>query len=153
MEYIWILGKGPVLINKQFLLDIERLPFVYLNNRLLPKDKYRASKELYHAGSLYYAFSKFGNQTMGNMAYAYLQKVFCSNDYYISLEPYSMKIYIDSIDKTVSGVLTTCIFSISDGLCVGRYVCTSMVDLCTYRQDVKMVKCCFDIPALRLPFC
>ena len=141
MEYIWILGDGPVLINKQFLLDIERLPFVYLDNRLLPKDKYEASKELFHAGPSYYAFSKFGNQTMGNMAYYHLQQIFTADFYYIRLEPHSMKIYIDSMGDTVKGVLTTCIFSIKDGVCVGRYVCTSMVNLSTYHQDVTMIKC------------
>ena len=152
MEYVWILGEGPVVMDKQFLLDIERLPFVYLNNRLLPKNKYQASKELFHTGPLYYSFSKFGNQTMGNMAYACVQKIFSSEDYYISLEPYSMRIYLDSRENTVRGVMTICIFSLKEGCCVSRFLCTSMINLSTYHQHVKLIKSHFQNQNIRLRF-
>ena len=41
IESIWIIGIGPVLVHKQFKLDLHRLyPAITFNNTVLPKNIY-----------------------------------------------------------------------------------------------------------------
>ena len=72
---IWILGHGPVCIDDQFTVDIPRQT-CYINNIQLPKDKSDAIRMLYEiCGIHYYKYTKFLNQTMGNMIIEYLKKI------------------------------------------------------------------------------
>lgn len=74
---VWIMGIGPVLSNQQFIKDIGRRSVNwYLNNRPLPWNDRDALQRLYEeCGNKYYIFSKYINQTMGNMMYEHVKRM------------------------------------------------------------------------------
>lgn len=74
---LWILGLGPVIVNKQFVNDIGRREVNwYLNGHTIPKDPRQALQRLYEdCGEKYYLFSKYMNQTLGNMMYEHIKRM------------------------------------------------------------------------------
>lgn len=76
-QSLWILGYGTLPVSKQFLLDLHRIPTITLNNVPLPANIYQAVRLLYDiCGIHYYHYSKYMNQTMGNMMIEYIQKAY-----------------------------------------------------------------------------
>lgn len=66
---VWIMGLGPVLVHKQFVLDIGRrfVPW-YLNGYPIPLEVRPAIQRIYEdCGNKYFIFSKYINQTLGNL--------------------------------------------------------------------------------------
>ena len=74
---IWVVGVGPIIVNRQFLVDIGRRAVEwYLNGKSIPKDPRDALLLLYEdCGEKYYLFSKYMNQTMGNLMYEHVQRM------------------------------------------------------------------------------
>jgi hypothetical protein len=66
---MWIMGLGPVLVHKQFVLDIGRRTVRwYLNGYPIPLEIRPAIQRLYEdCGNKYFLFSKYINQTLGNL--------------------------------------------------------------------------------------
>lgn len=76
-QFVWIVGHGPVLVHKQFCVDIGRNSQYRLNNRPLSNDMYDAVREIYETcGIHYYQYTKWINQTMGNFMVLKLQSLF-----------------------------------------------------------------------------
>jgi len=98
---IWIVGVGPVLVNRQFLVDIGRRRVDwYLNGRTIPKDPRDALLLLYeYCGDKYYLFSKYINQTMGNLMYIHVQRMHWSGT--MSQVPDTYKVYAFSNKKNM----------------------------------------------------
>lgn len=76
-KFVWIVGHGPVLVHKQFCVDIPRNRRFRLNGRLLSTDVYAAVREIYETcGIHYYQYTKWINQSMGNFMVLKLQSLF-----------------------------------------------------------------------------
>ena len=77
MDSIWIMSYGPVLVDKQFIVDIPRLhPRVSLNENTLSNNVYNSLQYIYDiCGIHYYMYTKYLNQTMGNMMIQYIQSI------------------------------------------------------------------------------
>lgn len=133
---IWILGHGPVHIDHQFEVDIPRQS-CYINNIQLPKDKTDAIRILYEiCGIHYYKYTKFLNQSMGNMILKYLRRIeggilvpvrhsykvyaFCNNNKNIVKGKINVRVYDDAVKN--------------------YYVigCTITMDLMTYLPTLKI---------------
>jgi hypothetical protein len=73
----WIMGLGPVVVNKQFVKDISRRSVHwYLNHEPLPQNPRDALLRLYEeCGNKYYRFSKYFTQTMGNMMFSHVKQM------------------------------------------------------------------------------
>jgi len=80
METLWVLGIGPILTASQFVKDIHRRDTRwYLDDRPIPKDPYEALRIIYEdCGTKYYMFTKYINQTLGNMMYEHVRRMHCS---------------------------------------------------------------------------
>ena len=91
---LWILGLGPVIVNNQFVKDIGRRQVNwYLNGHCIPKEPRKALQRVYEdCGDKYYLFTKYINQTLGNMMYEHIKRMYwqhghicqVSNSYVIS---------------------------------------------------------------------
>ena len=61
MDSIWIMSYGPVLVDKQFIVDIPRLhPRVSLNENTLSNNVYNSLQYIYDiCGIHYYMYTKY----------------------------------------------------------------------------------------------
>lgn len=76
-QFVWIVGHGPVLVHKQFCVDIHRNSRFRLNGRLLPNDVYSAVRDIYETCNIhYYQYTKWMNQSMGNLMVQELHRLF-----------------------------------------------------------------------------
>jgi len=80
---MWVIGKGLVSIDKQFILDCERIP-MYLNNEVLPNQKVAIERLL--DCKYAHTYFKYMNQTLGNMMMEHLPY---SPSYALSLHAYT----------------------------------------------------------------
>lgn len=80
---IWVIGKGLVSIDKQFILDCPRIP-MYLNNEVLPNQKVAIERLL--DCKYAHTYFKYMNQTLGNMIIEHLPY---SPSYALSLHAYT----------------------------------------------------------------
>lgn len=81
MEHqIWILGHGPVIIHSQFVRDIPRSKNRFrLNGFILPDNPFLSSSLLYDTcGIHYFQYTKYMNQTMGNLLMSHLQRIYAN---------------------------------------------------------------------------
>ena len=75
LKRLWILGHGRILVDGQFLVDYSRLQ-LFLDDRPMPKCVRDGTKLLFERlGSDYYVFTKYMNQTLGNMCFETLRKL------------------------------------------------------------------------------
>lgn len=75
LKRLWILGHGRILVDGQFLVDYSRLR-LFLDDRPMPKCVRDGTKLLFERlGSDYYVFTKYMNQTLGNMCFETLRKL------------------------------------------------------------------------------
>jgi hypothetical protein len=87
---IWILGHGKILVHSQFLVDYKRL-CLWFNNRKMPLDVRDGTRLLYEeTGDSYYAFTKYLNQTVGNLCFETLYKL--TSDAHLTVLPCTMVI-------------------------------------------------------------
>ena len=76
-EFVWIVGHGPVLVHRQFCIDIVRQLRVSLNGHRLSPDLYCAVQRIYETcGVHYYQYTKWLNQSMGNFMVEQVQRAF-----------------------------------------------------------------------------
>lgn len=128
MEYVWILGHGPVLIDKQFLLDVTRLKNITLNSIPLPSNKYAATYLLFLTGRQYYAYSRYANQTMGNMIMKKVQESFHPLPVAPVVQERSVFINIDSKKQSITCSLRCHVYTMN--LALHSIVqCYSVVEL------------------------
>lgn len=74
---LWIMGLGPVVVNHQFVKDISRRNVHWtIDDTDVPLDPRDALQLLYeYCGNKYYLFSKYMNQTMGNMMFEHVRQM------------------------------------------------------------------------------
>ena len=74
---LWIMGLGPVVVNHQFVKDIYRRNIHWTIDDIdIPLDPRDALELLYdYCGNKYYLFSKYMNQTMGNMMFEHVRQM------------------------------------------------------------------------------
>jgi len=76
-QSVWIVGHGMLISHHQFCVDVPRLPEAWINGRRLPRDMYDALLMLYEECDMhYYQYTKYLNQTMGNLSMDYVHRVF-----------------------------------------------------------------------------
>ena len=99
METLWVLGIGPILTDSQFVKDIYRRGNNwYLDDRPLPKDVYDALQIIYEdCGTKYYIFTKYINQTMGNMMYEHVKRMHCKQPMTQVPNTYTIRAYSKSL--------------------------------------------------------
>lgn len=74
---IWILGYGLITISKQFYVDLPRIQGMTINNIPLTSNIYIATRLLYDiCGIHYYHYSRYMNQTLGNLMIFYMKKMY-----------------------------------------------------------------------------
>lgn len=99
-QFVWIVGHGPVLVHKQFCVDIPRNRRFRLNGRLLSTDVYTSVQHIYETCNIhYYQYTKWMNQSMGNFMVQELQRLFA--DVCIVPIPYTYSVY-GVYDKGIS---------------------------------------------------
>jgi len=122
---LWILGLGPVIVHQQFVKDIYRREVNwYLNGHCIPKDPRKALQRIYEdCGDKYYIFTKYINQTMGNMMYDHVKRMHwqahvipVKNTYVISAlsndqNVIKAKIHFDLFDSQLKRSNTICVIS------------------------------------------
>lgn len=123
---VWILGLGPVLVHQQFIKDISRRQVNwYLNGHCIPTEPRTALQRIYEdCGDKYYIFSKYINQTMGNMMYDHIKRMHwqghvipVKNTYIISAisnqqeNSIKAKIHFDLFDLEFKRSNTICVVS------------------------------------------
>jgi len=124
MEHIvWILGHGPVTIDKQFLLDIPRSKSVFtINGMPLPNNVFEAVRMLYDICHIqYFIYTKYMNQTMGNLMILYLQKIYPVETYTIVPYRNTYRVdayYTESVRKIVGKMICRVLEDHPDILCV-----------------------------------
>ncbi len=134
----WIMGLGPVVVNKQFVKDIGRrfVPW-HLNGVPLPKDPSVALLRLYEeCGNKYYSFSKYFTQTMGNMMYSHVKQMHWRGFLTAVKNSYKIRAY----SKTCNQVYAEIDFQMFDEnfrLC-GRIRVVSMIDLDSHQTRIKV---------------
>lgn len=75
MQSLWVLPYGPLLVDKQFVVDYNRLK-LHFDNELMSMDIRVGVRRLYEVlGSQYYTYTRFMNQTMGNMGLQMLRNI------------------------------------------------------------------------------
>jgi hypothetical protein len=106
-QIVWIVGHGPVVVHQQFCVDIRRNARFFLNGHRLSTNVYEAVRRLYETcGILYYQYSKYMNQTMGNAMMCHLQNVF-SNCYVVPLQhTYYVKAQYTINRRTIHACMT-----------------------------------------------
>lgn len=73
--YVWILGVGRLLFDKQFTLDINRMRHITINGLRVRSNMYDVARYLYHATKhRYFLYSKYMNQGIGNAMVYELQR-------------------------------------------------------------------------------
>ena len=90
---MWIIGEGPCVVHKQFLTDYKRIP-MYIDGVRMPDDAREGVRLLMEkVGKLYYMYTKYMNQTVGNMSmevvktmYPHLHLVQMKNSFQIKAE-------------------------------------------------------------------
>ena len=106
MNRIWILGIGPLMVDKLFVQDVTRLD-VYINNILMPKNVYIVLEEIYKLyESDYLFYTKYISQRLGNNAYDNIKKQYenshiVCNQYniFVSMDQVEAKMYFSIYDN------------------------------------------------------
>ena len=96
MNRIWILGIGPLMVDKLFLVDVKRVN-VYLDDRLMPKNEYIVLEKLYELfGSEYYFYTKYISQRLGNNAFDHLKQQY--ENKHIICKQYNIYVYKNRVE-------------------------------------------------------
>lgn len=132
MDSLWIMAYGPVIVNKQFIVDIPRLhPRVTLNKNTLSNNVYKSLQHLYDiCGIHYYMYTKYMNQTIGNMMVDYIRCLEMASHIVPIHKSYRVEGVYKQVEKYVKGhvfiklydnqlnykrmIQCQCIYSISD---------------------------------------
>lgn len=119
---LWILGYGPVLVHKQFVLDVPRCS-MRLNGLRVPKNPYDATRLIYDVcGHHYFIYSKMMNQTLGNHMVASLQRITSSYIFPVQ-RTYQVSALYNKDNLSISATMVITV----DGK---RLLCTNTYDIC-----------------------
>ncbi len=104
---IWIVGVGPVLYDKQFATDLPRLyPRQSLNDTILPMDVYDSIRLIYEVcGTQYYRYTKYINQTMGNVIIKHLKSIYPNKHTIALTHTYKVNAYYKPCSKYINATL------------------------------------------------
>ena len=124
---LWIMGLGPVVVHKQFVLDIGRRQVDwFLNNKPLPLDARDALQRIYEeCGNHYYSVTKYMNQTLGNMMYEHVKRMHWRGPLKVVNNSYVLSV----LGVLVFGRLLLCGLDVCGRVCV-RLLCVSVYDAC-----------------------
>ena len=99
MNRIWILGIGPLMVDKLFLQDVKRLD-VYIDNTLMPKNAYIVLETLYNLYQSDYSFyTKYISQRLGNNAFDNLKKQYEKK--HIICNQYTIHVYKNKVEANM----------------------------------------------------
>ena len=96
---LWVLGTGPLIVHKQFIRDISRRrQDWFLDDTVIPRDPRAALLLLYErCGNNYFLYSKYLNQTMGNMMFDHVKRLHWCD--YMRAEPGSYIIQAHTLNE------------------------------------------------------
>ena len=134
----WIMGLGPVIVNKQFVKDIGRRSVRwYLNDIPLPMRPRDALLRLYEeCGNKYYSFSKYFTQTMGNMMYTHVKQMHWTGQLTQIPNTYIIRGYSDKGNQVFARIQFY-MYDMQFRLC-GRVAVLSMIDLDTDQTRISV---------------
>lgn len=134
---IWILGHGPVVIHRQFELDVPRSKGRFkLNNTILSDNVFTATRLVYDTCDIhYYQYTKYMNQTMGNWMVMYLQRIY--NDVLIHPchDTYIIRACYTEVDKYISAQIIVRLVGI---VSVRRVRCACTYDIVKHNYVVNL---------------
>lgn len=138
-QTVWILGHGPVTIHKQFCLDIPRSRNRFrLNGRVLPPNVYEAIRMLYETCHIqYFQYSKFMNQTLGNLMVFHLQKLYWDNIVVPSHSTYRIDAIYTSFVKHIKATMEVKLYT-EDLVHVATVRCFSVYDIIRDYTQIKV---------------
>ena len=104
---LWIIGVGPVLYDNQFATDLPRLyPRLLLNDTVLPNNVYDSVRLLYNTcGRHYYRYTKYINQTMGNVIIKHLKSIYPNKHTIALTHTYKVNAYYKPCSKYIDSTL------------------------------------------------
>ena len=103
MELLWVIPYGPLIVDKQFVVDYNRLKLRF-DNEFMDTDIRLGVRRLYEVlGSQYYIYTKFMNQTMGNMGLQMLRNI-TIEQHLIPISS-SFRVYGSSLPKIIGCTL------------------------------------------------
>jgi hypothetical protein len=129
--YVWILGVGRLLFDKQFTLDINRMRHITINGLRVRSNMHDVARYLYHATKhRYFLYSKYMNQGIGNVV---VQELQCLLDLLVVPVQKSLRMVVDTRSGTVGSSMVVRIL---------RYDCSMYCKLhCTYRMSLSGERC------------
>lgn len=134
---IWILGHGPVVIHRQFELDIPRSKGRFkLNNTILSDNVFTATRLVYDTCDIhYYQYTKYINQTMGNWMVMYLQRIY--NDVLIHPchDTFIIRACYTEVDKYISAQMIVRLVGTAS---VRRVRCTCTYDIIKHNHVINL---------------
>ncbi len=127
-DVVWVLGHGPVVIHKQFRIDVHRcVGKLQLNGALLPGNVYAATRIIFETCEhYYYIYTKYMNQTIGNMIVEHLHSIF-ENAIVPVQSSYRIHAVYKKDRKVLVGHLDVCIVEEETKLCT--LVCNCIYDV------------------------
>jgi len=131
IESIWIIGIGPVLVNKQFKLDLHRLyPAITFNDAILPNNIYDSIRLLYDTcGIHYYSYTKYLNQTMGNFMMEHLSKLYPNKHIIRIPHTYKVNAYYKPTEKYIDAFMDSTVLNYDTTFfCTIRCCCKYLLD-------------------------
>lgn len=96
MKRIWILGIGPLVVQKLFLIDVKRLD-VYIYDVLMPKNEYYVLEKLFLLfEEKYILYTRYITQTLGNNAFETIKEQY--ENAHIVCKNYSIYVYDGKVE-------------------------------------------------------
>lgn len=113
-EQLWIIGHGMITTHRQFRTDIPRTRRVTINGRRIPREVYAAVLMLYETcGIRYYQYTKYMNQTLGNLTVARLQQVYGDMVVVPDSRSYAIAACYTPVEQSIVATLTVMVYDIS----------------------------------------
>lgn len=135
---IWILGHGPVVIHHQFQLDVPRGKGRFkINDIVLSDNVFSATRLLYTICDIhYYQYTKYMNQTMGNMMVMYLQRIYHGSLIYPCHGTYIIRARYKPHLKDIHAQMI--IRLIIENICIRRVRCVCKYDIIKHKFVVNI---------------
>lgn len=113
-EQLWIVGHGMITTYRQFRTDIQRARRMTINGRHLPPDVYAAVLILYETcGIRYYQYTKYMNQTMGNLTMDRLLQIYGDMILVPDSRSYTISAYYTPVEQSIVSTLTVNVYDTS----------------------------------------
>ena len=110
-EQLWIVGHGMITTYRQFRTDIQRARRMTINGRHLPPDVYAAVLILYETcGIRYYQYTKYMNQTMGNLIMFRLLQIYGDMILVPDSRSYTISACYTPVEQSIVSTLTVNVY-------------------------------------------